>query len=147
IKNPRTSGKRPDELPALDPELKALAEHALDSQAAFEAFAAGVHKALPKVDRVCLTTFGNDMLRVEHSAYPGQVAQKVAETGFQNANGKAMALSGYALLNAFVINPDLKKARGLDLNMMGKTLTSSAHVPVAFEGRPATINFWSKEKD
>jgi hypothetical protein len=49
-------------------------------------------------------------------------------------------------MNQFAVNPDLQKARAPDLKMMSKALGSSVHVPVAFEGRPGTVNFWSKEK-
>ena len=44
-------------------------------------------------------------------------------------------------------HPDLKKARGADMALVSKSLTSSVHVPVILEGKPATVNFWSKEED
>jgi hypothetical protein len=47
----------------------------------------------------------------------------------------------------FFTNPDLKKMRAADINMMSSTLASSAHVPVTVEGRPGTLNFWSKQKN
>jgi peroxiredoxin len=147
IKKPRAAVKQPKlDRPPLDPELRRLAGHALDSQKDFEAFAAAAHKALPKMDRICLTTFGDDKLRVERSAYPGEVTQKMAEAGFVSDNGRFMILSGYALMNQFAVNSDLQKSRAPDLKMMSKALASSVHVPVAFEGRPGTVNFWSKEK-
>jgi hypothetical protein len=31
------------------------------------------------------------------------------------------------------------------MTMMSKSLASSVHVPVILEGKPATLNFWSKE--
>jgi peroxiredoxin len=134
------------ERPALDPELKELAQNALASQKAFDAFAAALHKADPKVDRVCLTSFSEDKLKVEWSAYPGNVTPHIAETGF-TAPGRFCALGHYALLGNLVVHADIKKARGADMNQIKQTLASSVHVPVIVEGKPATLNFWSKEGD
>ncbi|HEV3203655.1 MAG TPA: redoxin domain-containing protein, partial [Gemmataceae bacterium] len=65
-KNPRPQKKvAVKEKPALDPEIQKLAKQALASDKDFEAFAAAVHKAFPKVDRVCVTTISNGNLRVE----------------------------------------------------------------------------------
>jgi hypothetical protein len=35
----------------------------------------------------------------------------------------------------------------VDLSLIAQTLKSSVHVPVARDGDPATVNFWSKQKD
>jgi peroxiredoxin len=132
----------------LDPALRALAGKALRSEAAFKAFAAAVKKAEPKVDRVCLTEFVGDRLKVVRAAYPGDVTPHFAESGFEQAD-KRFALAFYALRGSLVVQPDLKdlkKARGADLYVMSKALSSSMHVPVIWDDRPATVNFWSKEK-
>jgi mono/diheme cytochrome c family protein len=132
--------------PSLDPELKRLAEKALDSQEAFNAFAAATHKAFPQIDRVCLTTFYDGKLIVERAAYPGDVKPHVAETGFQQS-ARGFALAGYALFNSQVSHPDLKAARGMDMSLMARTFGSSFHVPVPVEGKPGTLNFWCKDKN
>jgi peroxiredoxin len=134
--------------PDIDPALRKLAEKAMNSEADFTAFATAVKKAVPKVDRVCLTEFTFDRLKVVKSAYPGEVKTKFAEAGFEK-RAEGFALVFYALLNKRVIHPDLgnqKEARGVDLYMMSKSLGSSMHSPVIWKGRPATVNFWSKEK-
>jgi peroxiredoxin len=130
---------------SLEQELARLAQHALKSQNEFESFAVAVRHSLPQVDRVCVTSFSDEKLHVERSAYPGQVTRHFAETGFE-VPAQASMLVGYALFNQFIFHADLKKTRG-DLAKMGQTLGSSAHVPIALEGRPATLNFWSKEKN
>src|SRR5262249_8342296 len=129
---------------AVDPDLHTLARHALDSQESFETFARAVHKVQPRIDRVCLTAYWNDKLKVERAAYPGEVKAHIAETGFEQ-RGKFFALAHYALLAQFMSNPDLKTARGADMAMLSKSLASSVHVPIILEGKPATLNFWSKE--
>jgi peroxiredoxin len=135
--------------PALDPELKELARKALDSNAAWTAFAAAVKKAEPKVDRVCLTAFVGDHIKVARCAYPGNVSSRFAEAGFDQ-RAEAFILVFYAVRGSLVVHSDLKdkkQARGADLFMMSKTLSSSMHVPIIWDSRAATVNFWSKEKE
>ena len=136
IKNPpKPSARVRNDVAPIDPELARLAQHALDSQEAFAAFAAGVHKAFPKVDRVCLTSISDGQLLVERAAYAGDVSGHFAESGFHVPMRAAM-LAGYALVNQFAVHNDLQKAQGLDLKQMSKTLGSSIHVPTALEGKP-----------
>src|SRR5262249_39319515 len=111
-----------------------------------EAFAAGVHQAFPKVDRVCVTTIANGNLRVEKAIYTGPVSFQVATAGFEQ-HSKMYALAYYALLGGFVSNPDLTKAPGIDMVLFNKTLGASVHVPISWEGKPGTLNFWSKAKE
>jgi peroxiredoxin len=146
LKNPPTIKKLIQHEVDIEPALKKLAQQALDSQKDFESFAAALHKELPKLDRLCVTTYKNDNLKVEHSAYPGTVTSKFAETGFER-RAEGFMLAYYALFNRFAAFADLKKGQGADLQTMSKTLSSSVHVPVAVDGAPATVNFWSKEKD
>jgi hypothetical protein len=142
----KTNGVVTSEGPPLDPELKRLARAALDSQESFDAFARALHKIQPKIDRVCVTSCWNDMLKVEKATYTGEVTPHIAETGFEQ-QGRFFALAYYALRGQFVVHPDLKKARGADMALVSKTLASSVHVPVILEGKPATVNFWSKQGD
>jgi peroxiredoxin len=135
--------------PKIDPQLRQLASKATQSKDDFAAFAGAVKKAVPAVDRVCLTEFTFDRLKVVQAAYPGDIKTKFAEAGFEQ-QGRAFALVFYALLNKQIVHSDLsdqKQARGVDLFMMSKSgLLSSMHTPVIWEDRPATVNFWSKEK-
>ncbi|HEV3083291.1 MAG TPA: hypothetical protein VGY66_26130, partial [Gemmataceae bacterium] len=137
------------ETASLDPELQKLAEHALDSQETFDAFAAAVHKVLPKIDRVCVSIFASDRLRVVRASYPGEIATKVAESGYVSFPVRdLLELGQYGIINMFIKNRDLKKtARGMDLKMISNSLASSVHVPIIYDARPGTMNFWSKEKD
>jgi hypothetical protein len=105
-----------------------------------------VHKIQPKVDRVCLTTYWDGKLRVEKATYTGEVTPHLAETGFEQA-GKFFALAHYALRGQSMHHSDLKKARGADMKLMSNSLASSVHMPVVLEGKPATVNFWSKDAD
>jgi hypothetical protein len=133
------------ERPPLDPALKELARHALESDQAFDAFAAALHKTLPQVDRVCLTSVSAGRLKVERASYPGAVDRRLATAGFETES-KAFALGYLAVRGSLLTFADLDKAPGIDLKMLSATLGSSAHVPVARDGEPGTVNFWSKQK-
>src|SRR5262249_44940872 len=125
------SKKRPAEQQAkkstpLDPELKKLAGKALDSDAAWTAFATAVKRAEPKVDRVCLTAFVRAHINGARCAYPGNVGSRFAEAGFDR-RAEGFILVFYALRGSLVVHSDLKdkkQARGVDLFMMSKTLSS-----------------------
>jgi peroxiredoxin len=133
-------------LPEIDPELRALAGQALSSPEAFEAFAAALKKAYPQVDRVDVTRVQNDKLRVVQASYVGDAGQQFGRAGFE-APSRACMLAMVALLNRYETFDSLEKARGMDLNLMFKNakLQSSLHAPVALDGVPASVNFWSKQ--
>jgi peroxiredoxin len=146
IKNPPPAPKAyvAETLPALDPELDKLAKAAMGSQASFEAFAKAVHEKLPQVDRVCVTSVIDGNLVVQRSAYPGKDIPHIAEAGFK-APSKVTQLTAFALFNMFQVIPDITKSRAGDMQLMSKTLKSSAHVPAAIEGSASTVNFWSTQ--
>jgi peroxiredoxin len=146
-RHPRPAGKVPARPPVtLDPELVRLSGQALESDDAFDAFAAAVRKALPQVDRVCFTHTEGGVLRVERASYPGPVERKLALAGFESQS-KANALGYFALINRVTVMPDLAKAFGVDLKQMSQSLGSSVHVPAVRQGVPGTLNFWSKDRD
>jgi hypothetical protein len=145
-KNPRSPTRLAQKKrPPLDPDLKELARHALESDRAFDAFAAALRKTLPQVDRVCLTSVSAGRLKVERASYPGDVARHMATAGFETES-KAFALGYLAVRGSLIAFPDLDNAPGIDLKMLSATLGSSVHVPVVREGEPGTVNFWSKQK-
>jgi peroxiredoxin len=149
VKNPvKTKPSTEPALPAIDDKLKELAGKALTSQPAWEEFAAAVRNEVPKVDRVCVTYFIGENLRVEHSAYPGKTESRFAETGFEGSVKLGLGLAIPALRGQLTYFPDLKQARGGDYQVMSKTLGSALHVPtIRDDARPGTVNFWSKDKD
>jgi hypothetical protein len=145
-KKPRPAAKPPVlEKPPLDAQLKKLAQHALESEEAFDAFTKAVHKQYPKVDRVCLSTISGGNLKVELASYAGKVDKQVATAGFES-HSRALALAYFGLIGRVTEVPDLSASRGVDMNLFSQTFASSFHVPVAVEGKPGTVNFWSKEK-
>jgi peroxiredoxin len=132
-------------LPDIDPQLRALAGKALSSKEAFDAFAAAVKKAYPQVDRVDVAKVDNDNLRVIQAAHPGGTDKPVAPAGTE-VPARFCMLTMVSLLNRYEAFGNLEKARGGDLNLMFKQggLKSSLHVPLALDGAPACVDFWSK---
>jgi peroxiredoxin len=138
---PKPSGAKP--LPALDANLVKLAHAALESQAAFDAFARAVHEKLPQVDRVCVTSVHDGTYAVQRSAYPGKKVSRFAETGFK-APSRMVPLTGFALFNRVVSLPDLNALGSAPaMKMITAALKSSVHVPVSLDGLPSNVNFWS----
>lgn len=132
--------------PALDADLARLAHSALDSQAAFDAFAKAVHEKLPQVDRVCVTSVADGTYRVQRSAYPGKKISHFAETGFR-APARMVPLTFFALSNRVVSIPDLNSlGRAPQLRLITAALKSSVHVPVSVDGLPSDVNFWSAQE-
>ncbi len=136
----------PRKLPDLDPELEKLARAALSSEEAFEKFGAALRKALPKADRVCVSAMADGKLKVERAAHPGGTKPLLLGAG-SAAPARSSALAFYGLRGGLNTNPDLKKARGLDLMSMGLSFGSSAHVAMGVEGWPGSLNVWSEEAD
>jgi peroxiredoxin len=147
IKHPVPTPERPGTKtpPALDAELARLANAALESQTAFDAFAMAVHEKLPQVDRVCVTSVQDGNYVVRRAAYPGKKVAHFAETGFQ-APARIVPMTGFALIDRVVSLPDLNAlGSSPQLKMITAALKSSVHVPVSIDGLPSNVNFWSAQ--
>ena len=146
IKHPVPTPERPGTKtpPTLDAELARLAQAALDSQAAFDAFARAVHEKLPQIDRVCVTSVQDGNYVVQRSAYPGKEVAHFAETGFK-APARMVPMTGFALMNRLISLPDLNAlGSSPQLKMITAALKSSVHVPVSVDGLPSNVNFWRR---
>jgi hypothetical protein len=128
----------------LEPALEKAARQALTSDASFNAFAQAVRRALPQVDRVCLSTYFGGKLNVEHVANFNPKAEHLLPEGFEGRS-EMYGLRRYALYGGDFSNPDLSKKRGVDLKHMASAFASSFHAAIAVEGRPGSVNFWSQK--
>lgn len=130
--------------PKMTKLVERAAAKAIESPRHMDLLARQLNKAAPMVDRMCISYIDQDQLKflaVEQSAvleYPlGDKSQTYAA-------GEA-ALAGYANGAAVVVNADLTAAGQADLKRMSAAAKSSLHVPIQVDGKPATVNFWSKE--
>jgi hypothetical protein len=105
-----------------------------------------VHDKLPQVDRVCVTSVQDGNYVVQRSAYPGKTVSHFAETGFK-APSRMVPLTGFAMFNRLVSLPDLNALGSApQMKMITAALKSSVHVPVAVDGLPSNVNFWSAQE-
>lgn len=130
----------------IDEELSSLARSALQSDDAFQKFAGRLRAVAPQLDRVCLSIVQNDQLVVTFAAQESTYKKLVGgkEVAVSSAG---LALPTYAMQDAPTIHQDLAKATSPDLRFMRLAFSSSLHVPVRVKSQPATLNYWSAEKD
>ena len=126
-------------------DLKKLAAAALSSNDAMNRFGKALKTLVPQLDRVDLSTVGDDKLHVRRVAQePGLRRLGAAGLSIPSEN---MALAGYAGKDATVVHKELSSQQAPDLKFMAIALASSVHVPIRFDGQPGTISFWSADRD
>lgn len=148
------AGRRTDEFlqrfkagaQTLDKKLVALAPGAAGDSNKFRTLGVELRSQFPQLDRMCLTTVDGGTL---------EVALVVQEPGLRKLIGAAgikAAAQGTALAEGVggdttIVHADLDQATAIDLKLMARGVASSMHVPIKVDGKPATINFWSTEKN
>lgn len=135
------AGKR-----TLDTRIAELATGAAESDAQFRKLGLELRSQFPQVDRMCLTSVDGGNLAVERVIQEPRLRLIVGGAGIK-VSAKGTALADAAKADTTLVNSDLDKADGLDLKLMARGVSSSVHVPITFEGRPATLNFWSTDTD
>jgi hypothetical protein len=131
---------------AIDEELRTLAAGALESDESFQRFAVKLRSLAPQLDRVCLIVVRGDELVIERTAQEKEFRRLVGGTGVE-VRSAGMSLTDYAKGSETVVHQDLAQAPGPDLRFMRLAFSASLHAPLTFDGQPATLNFWSSEKD
>lgn len=101
-------------------------------------------KTVPMVDRICISYVDQDQLKF-HSVEQSAVLQYPLGDQKQTYAAAESALASYAAKAAPVNNAELASAAQADLKRMSAAAKSSLHVPIQLDGKPATVNFWSKE--
>jgi hypothetical protein len=125
-------------------EFRKLAAGAASSNEAFAQFATAVMKAVPQVDRVCLTVVDGDFLEVQRNCNCRTMKQLDTLRG-RRVEAQQLAVAGYALEKQQVAHQSIAELSSPDFQTMAKFFSSSMHVPVQISGRAATLNFWSRE--
>jgi hypothetical protein len=130
----------------IDEELRSLASAALESEEAFGRFAVKLQAVAPQLDRACLIVVREDQLAIERVAQERTFRRMLGGQGV-SVPAAGMALTQYGKATEPIVHQDLAQAAGPDLRFMRLAFSSSLHVPIAFDGQPATLNFWSSEKN
>jgi hypothetical protein len=125
-------------------ELEKLAASATASNEAFAHFGTAVMKAVPQVDRVCLTVVDGDFLEVQRNCNCRALKQLDKLRG-RRVEVQQLAVAGYALEKRQIAHQNIAEVSSPDFQTMAKFFSSSMHVPVQVGGQAATLNFWSRE--
>ena len=124
--------------------LQRTARRSLESQLNMITFGLQLKSWGPQLDRACLTVIDGSDLRVERVVQTAEVARSVGTEGVKvKADGKA--ITTIAGQKKPVVIEDLGARREGDLTHMAQAFGSSLHIPITWQGKPATVNFWSAE--
>ncbi len=126
--------------------LSRAAQRALESDENMAKLAFRLEKETPQVDRICASVVEDGQVRFVRVWQPLVFDAKLGRDGRKESAQNA-ALAQYATADKPVVNQDLATVKGDDLLAMRGLLGSSLHVPVTINGKPGTVNFWSREKN
>ncbi|MCH2180746.1 MAG: redoxin domain-containing protein [Mariniblastus sp.] len=130
----------------LDPEFLELATQALSSSARMNRFGRQLKQEIPQLDRVCWTAITDGQLRVERVTQVESLERALRGEGLSRP-ARQCQLGEFANQTEPVKVTKLNSRSKIDMQFFGAEVRSSFHVPVQFEGKRGTINFWSREAD
>jgi peroxiredoxin len=128
----------------VSPELRQLARQALVQSSDFRKFAIATRMLVPQIDRICIAMIDKSNLDVRYAESGSKVNSRYYAQGTKQA-ASGFKMADYARKGDPVVNNDLSKVKGLDMNLMKREFKSSFHVPFVFDGKPGVISFWSKD--
>ncbi|MBX3411636.1 MAG: redoxin domain-containing protein [Pirellulales bacterium] len=132
------------EAPRVSTLLKRGAEKATQSDKDLQTFFERLVRVVPQVDRVCVTYVDGEQVRVALAAQPPVVELQLGGPGMTFAKERS-ALAAHAEARELTIHNQLGKDDAQDLATFAAMVGSSLHLPIVYQGKPATLNFWSKE--
>jgi hypothetical protein len=107
-------------------------------------FAIALEDGVPQLDRVDVMAVRGDGLEIVLDAHPADRIPHLPGRGFRIRQSD-LAIVGHARGGAPAVHDDLAQETAGDLKFMAAEFASSLHVPVTFDGQPASVNFWSQE--
>jgi hypothetical protein len=158
-----------------DDNVRSGAQLAMLDPQIFIKYGAVLRTMVPQLDRLCVTSVKDGKVRelmgpfgrprggragAEAAKQTGEAGQDASQKLPQEARIPAESISSplptvdaegeslaeYAAQGDVVVNDDLAKAKGkLVETMVRRGARSSLHVPVKFQGKQATVNFWSTD--
>ncbi len=130
----------------LNEDVRQEAKTAFQSDENFQRFAVKLREILPQLDRVCLTVVRDEKLKVERAAQEKQFRRLVGGAGAE-IPAQGLALASYVDHDRPVVVQDLSKVSNPDMRFMRTAFSASLHIPFKSHVSPATLNFWSTERD
>ncbi|MBX7168232.1 MAG: redoxin domain-containing protein [Pirellulales bacterium] len=124
--------------------LKKAAAGAANSDIDCMKFLNRLQREVPQIDRICVTVVEENLVRVAAVAQPPVFEYQLGTSG-EEFDLEETAFNMFAASPEPTMIPDLTGAQPPDLARMADVVRSSYHVPITLGGRPASVNFWSKE--
>jgi len=129
----------------VDDDLRALAAAGAESEDKLTELLLALRKMAPQLDRICITAVADGgKIRIARVAQETRLAKTVGGSG-ATLSANNWSLPTYAKGDKTVVNENIAAVGSAEFRFMSTALGASMHVPITFEGQPATINFWSAE--
>jgi len=135
-----------DDVLNVNDQLRVIAGKSLENDKNFELLMFQVMEMVPQIDRICITTVGDDKMRLKavHERLGVKSSFRSTSTVVK-AEGEPLAQ--YALGDKVVVNDKIVDVKSATMNKLArKDFRSSMHVPVKVGDQQATVNFWSTEE-
>lgn len=122
------------------------AKRATVSPITFSIFGRGVMQSLPQIDRMCVAVQDGDKIVVKYVQQSPALQLSLGTVG-ETFAANSSALASIAGGKEPVVVNRLASRDEADMKRFASRLGSSLHVPITVDGKPATINFFSREPD
>jgi hypothetical protein len=133
--------------PQLNDELTKLIQEAVTSDEKMTQLLLELRKIAPQLDRMGVTIVQDDgQVHIARVAQEFRLGKIVGGAG-ATLPARLWSLPRYAKGKETVVHDNIAKLRSAEFRFMSSALGASMHVPATFDGKPATVNFWSAEND
>jgi peroxiredoxin/mono/diheme cytochrome c family protein len=129
-------------------QVKSRAKKALESDEDFDLLWDEVANLVPQIDRIDVGVADGLSFRFGMVAQSEEIPSTLKMKEFPKqmaAIGPALGLYQYAIKGEKVVNTEPGQAKGVEMQFLTRILPSSVHLPIRFQGKPATVNFWSSD--
>jgi peroxiredoxin/mono/diheme cytochrome c family protein len=133
---------------SISEDLRQRASKALVSDDAFDRLWDEVANIVPQIDRIDIGVADGLSFRFGMISQAEEIPSSLKMKEFPKqmaAIGPALGLYQYAIKGEKVVNSDPTQVKGVEMQFLTRILPSSVHLPIRFDGKPATVNFWSTD--
>ncbi|MFO0949354.1 MAG: hypothetical protein U1D30_26150, partial [Planctomycetota bacterium] len=132
-------------------ELRQRAAKALESDADFDRFWDLVAERYPQVDRMDVGIADGFQFRwafvSQALEIPSSMRMKQLPRQINGAVGPLLGLYQYASKKETTVNDGSTTPTGVEMQILSRILPSSVHIPLRVQGKPASVNIWSIDKN
>lgn len=132
-------------------ELRERAANAFNGDEDFDRFWDLVAERYPQVDRMDIGVADGFQFRwafvSQGLEIPSAMKMKELPRQINGAVGPLLGLYQYATKKETTVNDGSTPPTGVEMQILGRILPSSVHIPLRVQGKPASVNFWSIDKN